>query len=86
MSDKSHILAVRAANIIVKEGVGLGLSCDDILVSCETTVVIIILAAVRLINSHNPTQISKEFIDIMAQQAQERVKSMLTDAPYDSTA
>lgn len=80
-AERAHEIAARAAGKIIHECVDAGLTCEDLLVACETTIAAVIAAAVMTKQRRDPVRLATEWMEMMTERAQVRVTAVILGVP-----
>lgn len=78
----SHQIAAKAAMQIVKEGQAAGLSWQDIAISCETAVSIVVAAATQMSGTPDNSRFAQEMVETITERAHGRVQALIRGVPY----
>lgn len=83
-ASKAQRIASAAARQVVSEGIAAGLSWTDIVISCETVVVIVVASAMELEGMPANPMMATRIIDLMCRRAQDRVVTYLQRGGLDA--
>ena len=75
-----HELAARAATTMVNEGLEAGLKWNEIAMSCET-VISIVVATVARMRGHDSAAFAQEMVDLMTERAHIRIQENVKKGP-----
>jgi curli biogenesis system outer membrane secretion channel CsgG len=81
--DIGHQVASEAAKMIVTRLQDAGLSWQELCISCESAIAIVVATAVTMSGSDMPERMAAELIDSMTEAAQNRVVTALQQTRRD---
>jgi 3-keto-L-gulonate-6-phosphate decarboxylase len=77
MPDPGHEIATEAAQLLVSRGMRAGLTWEQLCVSMETTLAIVVVGASAIAQTPDPHRFAQEIIEAITERAHDRARAIL---------